>query len=502
MALQIPDPNNPGEFLTYEPDFSDLAEGMARFQESGLNLLLQDSLAQQFGGESKYEQRQTPEQKRLGIQGLLYDKETGELAPEKVNHALRDISGALSSGGAAYIPGVSKLNLVQQDDGTFAADPRGTITFDQFKELVDEYKVDDEQGSLLKFADELPAITFDSVEEQVEYETLIAGEVKQRQKTRDKANKLKNFQRLGKLADVFTGGTGIGTAIGTYVGGGDIDDAVKEGLQTAAVLAGGQNFLEGAYNAANPATAMAETAKAAAPTTIAGTAKENIKEGIESITGAIPGIDKGVSAVQNLGIVDTVKDFIEPVTDFVEPVTDFVEKEVKGVGEVLGIDKEKRDEFRDFVSDTEDKAKEEIKKTGKKAEDEIKEVVAGDGGGLSGAGKVLGAAGIAALLDQILNPEIAPDQYAAFREQYEAGRPQLTGFAPVGSEIPRVGIAGMYHGGEVEGPGTGTSDSIPALLSDGEFVMTAKAVLGAGNGDRDKGAAKMYDMMAKFEGMA
>jgi hypothetical protein len=40
------------------------------------------------------------------------------------------------------------------------------------------------------------------------------------------------------------------------------------------------------------------------------------------------------------------------------------------------------------------------------------------------------------------------------------------------------------------------------MLSDGEFVMTAKAVLGAGNGDRDKGAAKMYDMMAKFEGMA
>ena len=30
--------------------------------------------------------------------------------------------------------------------------------------------------------------------------------------------------------------------------------------------------------------------------------------------------------------------------------------------------------------------------------------------------------------------------------------------------------------GEVEGPGTGTSDSIPARLSDGEFVFTAKAV--------------------------
>ena len=37
--------------------------------------------------------------------------------------------------------------------------------------------------------------------------------------------------------------------------------------------------------------------------------------------------------------------------------------------------------------------------------------------------------------------------------------------------------------GEVEGPGTGTSDSIPARLSDGEFVFTAKSVeqIGADN---------------------
>jgi hypothetical protein len=33
----------------------------------------------------------------------------------------------------------------------------------------------------------------------------------------------------------------------------------------------------------------------------------------------------------------------------------------------------------------------------------------------------------------------------------------------------------MRDGGESDGPGTGTSDDIPAMLSDGEFVMTAKA---------------------------
>lgn len=57
-------------------------------------------------------------------------------------------------------------------------------------------------------------------------------------------------------------------------------------------------------------------------------------------------------------------------------------------------------------------------------------------------------------------------------------------------------------GGEVDGPGTGTSDSVPARLSDGEFVLTAKAVRGAGEGDRDIGAARLYDMMSELEATA
>jgi hypothetical protein len=70
---------------------------------------------------------------------------------------------------------------------------------------------------------------------------------------------------------------------------------------------------------------------------------------------------------------------------------------------------------------------------------------------------------------------------------------------------------GFAVGGEVEGPGTGTSDSIPAeiyqdgkpvqkaALSDGEFVMTAKAVKGAGNGNRERGISRMYELMRRFE---
>jgi hypothetical protein len=64
------------------------------------------------------------------------------------------------------------------------------------------------------------------------------------------------------------------------------------------------------------------------------------------------------------------------------------------------------------------------------------------------------------------------------------------------------GIMDLQDGGESVGPGTGTSDSIPAMLSDGEFVMTAKAVRGAGGGDRREGARKMYEAMDNLEARA
>ena len=53
----------------------------------------------------------------------------------------------------------------------------------------------------------------------------------------------------------------------------------------------------------------------------------------------------------------------------------------------------------------------------------------------------------------------------------------------------------MDMGGGVSGPGGPKDDMIDAKLSDGEFVMTAKAVENFGNGDRMAGARKMYNMM-------
>jgi len=81
------------------------------------------------------------------------------------------------------------------------------------------------------------------------------------------------------------------------------------------------------------------------------------------------------------------------------------------------------------------------------------------------------------------------------------------------SQFPRMD-------GDINGPGTETSDDIPAMLSDGEFVMTGRAVRGAGsyemqadpNGiislmptleeDRERGMDLMYKMMDTFAGKA
>jgi len=45
------------------------------------------------------------------------------------------------------------------------------------------------------------------------------------------------------------------------------------------------------------------------------------------------------------------------------------------------------------------------------------------------------------------------------------------------------------------------ADDVPARLSKNEFVMTADAVRGAGNGDVNEGAKRMYQTMDKLEAM-
>ena len=101
----------------------------------------------------------------------------------------------------------------------------------------------------------------------------------------------------------------------------------------------------------------------------------------------------------------------------------------------------------------------------------------------------------------------APDYYETPGGDMYRGNPEMFGFGkdfygdnPYYADNkflpPALFAAG---GGSINGPGTSTSDSIPAMLSDGEFVMNAKAVRGAGNGDRRAGAKRMYDMMRSLE---
>jgi hypothetical protein len=58
--------------------------------------------------------------------------------------------------------------------------------------------------------------------------------------------------------------------------------------------------------------------------------------------------------------------------------------------------------------------------------------------------------------------------------------------------IPKIVATEFTEDELVEGPGDGTSDSIPAMLSDGEFVFTAKAV-------KSLGVDKLRKMMAQAE---
>ena len=68
------------------------------------------------------------------------------------------------------------------------------------------------------------------------------------------------------------------------------------------------------------------------------------------------------------------------------------------------------------------------------------------------------------------------------------------------SDEEEMATGGDYtRGAHVSGPGTGTSDSINAKLSDGEFVVTANAVKNAGGGDRMEGAKRMYSMMNSLD---
>jgi hypothetical protein len=136
-------------------------------------------------------------------------------------------------------------------------------------------------------------------------------------------------------------------------------------------------------------------------------------------------------------------------------------------------------------------------------------------------------------LPGITNPKLLTMPTASTKGMPLEASYETMPYAPIGTPMPERftrGVANggivqayadggqvldMRFGGESEGPGTGTSDDIPAMLSDGEFVMTAKATRGAGAFDiaeqdggimllptgeasREKGTDNMTTLMETF----
>jgi len=86
--------------------------------------------------------------------------------------------------------------------------------------------------------------------------------------------------------------------------------------------------------------------------------------------------------------------------------------------------------------------------------------------------------------------------------------PNLTQRA-MGGEINRLRQGGFPRkNGKITGPGTETSDDIPAMLSDGEFVINSKTVRGLGaamggkgkQDTRDRGSKFLYSLQDKYGG--
>ena len=75
-----------------------------------------------------------------------------------------------------------------------------------------------------------------------------------------------------------------------------------------------------------------------------------------------------------------------------------------------------------------------------------------------------------------------------------AGLPGIPRMAPDGMEFDMRMNGGFQPLGAKEG-----KDDVPAMLAKNEFVFTADAVRGAGNGDIELGAQRMYDTMKNLE---
>ena len=141
--------------------------------------------------------------------------------------------------------------------------------------------------------------------------------------------------------------------------------------------------------------------------------------------------------------------------------------------------------------------------------------------GLKNKHAILAGGLLAAGAAEAMKPKGAATDEAAAREKFFgpsfSAKPSDGGFrlaslsSPSSPSMPESIMAdygkryfnGFAYGGDVDsfavkGPGTGRSDEIPAMLSDGEYVIDAETVALLGDGSSKAGAKKLDDLRVKI----
>jgi len=317
---------------------------------------------------------------------------------------------------------------------------------------------------------------------------------------------------------------GVGTALGGVLGGigGGLGSLVSSIPGVGGALSSVGSAVSGIGKFFNPikgATGM-----------FGGTIGPSIRSGIGSIFGG------------GLGTSDYT-----PMSDTMDgPITGYMDSE----GNVISVDAYNQlagqgsffgRKTPDFIKGIEDTLK-------GQTDPNSNSFFAGGGGGMGGMGG-LGSLGLAGFLGKMAydsakkkeggiseTPKVTMDQLGRYQLSKELGTGGTRGEFGLGPKPAVLNVAGggearqyfnegglaavqeldMRDGGESEGPGTGTSDDIPAMLSDGEFVMTAAATKGAGafnvnktksgielisggSASREKGVENMRELMNIFE---
>jgi hypothetical protein len=295
---------------------------------------------------------------------------------------------------------------------------------------------------------------------------------------------------------------GVGSFGGTLIGGGSIGDALKSGLMAGA-LSGVGGVLSGKMGPAALAAKRA-TGVAHMPGVGAGAAKAAampLSQVSSSPFGAYQGTDfmKGIQAANVIkpavqtgtggNILKTLTAGKYNPLKILSSAKGFIEDKPKtsaalalGAGALLGSAGQKQQAVPDVDM--------EGMRTGKSARDIMKENP---------------------FKHWIQNLRWTTPAGQTQGVKYAGGIPQF-GQNLLG--VKEGGIIQAKEGGLLNGPGTGTSDSIkghiegdggikqPVRLSDGEFVIKANAVKNLGGGSTREGAKKLYALQRQWDNMA